>query len=100
MDKTARRKPIFKITDRLTKRFITNVIPKRMSRVELMQGYRDLYARIYNWKSFKERMLGFVSLFKRPPMVRQAPVSLQDLTRQGATFALDQEPCESINEIF
>lgn len=91
---------IFKITNKVTKRFITNVIPKLMTRVELMQGYRDLYAKIYSWESFKERMIGFVSLSNRPPKVRQTQVSLQELTNLGTTFHLDPEVCRAINDIF
>ena len=58
---------IFKITNKVTRRIISNVIPKRMSRIELMQGFRDLYARVFSWESFQERMIGFVSLANRPP---------------------------------
>ena len=43
---------IFKITNKVTRRIISNVIPKRMSRIELMQGFRDLYARVFSWESF------------------------------------------------
>jgi radical SAM superfamily enzyme YgiQ (UPF0313 family) len=91
---------IFKITDRLTKRFITNVIPKRMSRIELMEGYRDLYEKVYSWESFKERMLGFVSISNRAPRVVQEPVSPGNLSVLGDKFELDSEGAAAIAEIF
>jgi radical SAM superfamily enzyme YgiQ (UPF0313 family) len=91
---------IFKITDKVTKRFISNVIPKRMSRIELLQGYGDLYKKIYNWENFKERMIGFVSLSFRPPGVRQDEVSVDKLDRLGQMFDLEPEGCKAMKEIF
>jgi len=91
---------IFKITDKVTRRIITNVIPKRMSRIQLMQGFQSLYARVFSWESFKERMMGFVSLVSRAPNIRQTPVSIEELLKLGTTLNLDPEHCKTIEEIF
>lgn len=91
---------VFKITDKVTRRIISNVIPKRMSRIELMQGFQEMYSRVFSWESFRERMLGFVLLANRPPRVLQAPVSLHDLTRLGDSLNLDAEANKIMEEIF
>ncbi len=91
---------IFKITDKVTRRIISNVLPKRMTRVELMQGFRSLYDRVFNWESFKERMFGFVSIINRRPNVQQAEVSIQELLKLGTTMNVSPEGCKAINEIF
>ena len=81
-------------------RILTNIIPKRMSRIELMQGFRDLMDRVYSWTSFKERMLGFISLVKRCPRVRQKPVSKDELIGLGASLGVEPEGSKAIEEIF
>jgi radical SAM superfamily enzyme YgiQ (UPF0313 family) len=91
---------IIKITDKVTRRIISNVIPKRMSRLELMQGFRSLYDRVFSWKSFEERIVGFVTLVKRAPNVRQDSVSMDKLLTLGKTLELDQDACRSIEKIF
>ena len=48
-------------------RTYTNILPKHMSRVELIGGYRNLIERLYRWESFAERIKGFVSLVRRIP---------------------------------
>jgi radical SAM superfamily enzyme YgiQ (UPF0313 family) len=45
----------------------TNILPGRMSRVELMQGYDRLLARIWDWGNFEQRVTGFVRRVERPP---------------------------------
>jgi radical SAM superfamily enzyme YgiQ (UPF0313 family) len=45
----------------------TNILPERMSRVELMQGYDWLLGRIWDWTSFEQRVTGFVSKVQRAP---------------------------------
>ncbi|MCK9419586.1 MAG: B12-binding domain-containing radical SAM protein [Nitrospirae bacterium] len=91
---------IFSITDKVTRRIISNVIPKQMTRIELMQGFRGLYARVFSWESFKERMIGFVSLASRAPNIRQEPVSMDDLMKLGASLGLDSAACGAMNDIF
>jgi radical SAM superfamily enzyme YgiQ (UPF0313 family) len=48
-------------------RSYTNIFPKRLTRIELMEGFRDLLNRAYSWENFAYRILGFVSLVTRPP---------------------------------
>jgi len=91
---------IFGITDTVTRRIITNVIPKRMTRVQLMEGFCTLYIRVFSWGSFQERMIGFVSLVNRPPKLSQTRVSMEQLMRLGITLQLDPEACKSMNKIF
>jgi radical SAM superfamily enzyme YgiQ (UPF0313 family) len=91
---------IFKITDKVTRRIISNIIPRRMSRIELMQGFRDLYRRVFSWGSFKERMFGFVALADRPPKVQQPTILLEDLYKLKVSLQLGPEASETMNEIF
>jgi radical SAM superfamily enzyme YgiQ (UPF0313 family) len=51
----------------------TNVIPKMMSRRELMEGYVALQQRVADWGSFASRMHGFVASVRRVPAARLAP---------------------------
>lgn len=43
-------------------RTYTNIIPKNMSRVELLEGYKRLLERVYAWESFAKRVRGYVDL--------------------------------------
>lgn len=90
----------FGIADNSTQRLFNNIIPKCMSRVVLMQGFRDLYARVFTWESFKERMFGFVSLANRPLRVRQTAESILKLLNLGYSLNLDADDCKAMNEIF
>jgi radical SAM superfamily enzyme YgiQ (UPF0313 family) len=45
----------------------TNILPKKMSRRELLLGYLDLIERIFDWDNFEVRMKGFVTNVKRRP---------------------------------
>ena len=90
----------FSIADKSTQRLFNNIIPKRMTRVELMQGFRDLYTRVFTWESFKERMIGFASLANRPPNVQQTKESIQELLNLGSSLNLDAEACKTMAEIF
>lgn len=90
----------FRIAEKSTQRLFNNIIPKRMSRVELMKGFGDLYERLFTWDSFRERMLGFVSLVKRPPGIRQKDESLESLLGLGNRLRLDAEACGAMEEIF
>ena len=91
---------IFKITDKVTRRIISNIIPKRMSRVELMEGFKKLYGRVFSWESFEKRMIGFATLARRAPQVKQETVSLDELLTLGPGLGLDSEACEAMERIF
>jgi radical SAM superfamily enzyme YgiQ (UPF0313 family) len=88
------------IAGKVTERIFTNVIPKRMSRVDLMRGFRDLYLRVFNWKSFEERMTGWVSLITRAPNVEHTEVTLDDILTLGPALELDPEACRTIERVF
>ncbi len=90
----------FAIADKSTQRLFNNVIPKLMSRVELMRGFRKLYTRLFTWQSFKERMLGFVALVKCQPKSLQDVESIDELLHLGSALDLDQEDCDAMAEIF
>lgn len=91
---------IMKVSDRLTQRIISNTVPKHISRVQLMQAFRDVYLKIFSWESFKERLCGFVSIVKRPPAVPQAPVAIDELMNLGSSLHLDPVASKAIKEIF
>src|SRR5207248_10044787 len=45
----------------------TNILPKRMSRAELMSGYMWLVGKVFDWENFEARISGFVDNVQRPP---------------------------------
>jgi hypothetical protein len=59
-------------------RFETNVIPKRMSRLELFTGYARLVEKACDWDNFASRMKGFVSGIKRKPDIPNAVITLTE----------------------
>jgi hypothetical protein len=48
----------------------TNILPKRMTRQQLLLGYLGLVERIFDWDNFEARMTGFVGNIKRQPNLR------------------------------
>jgi hypothetical protein len=54
------------------RRLGTNIIPKQMSRIELIEGFARLTERALDWKNFAIRMKGMLSGVKRPPNVPTA----------------------------
>jgi radical SAM superfamily enzyme YgiQ (UPF0313 family) len=47
--------------------FSTNIIPKRMTRIELLAGYRDLIRQVRDWKNFETRIKTMISRVRHPP---------------------------------
>ena len=76
----------------------TNIIPKQMTRVELMTGYKHLLERVHDWESFAERVKGFVSVVKRSPSVMHKPAS-QDVV-QRIFKAIEAEGKEAQGAVF
>jgi len=72
-------------------RVYTNIVPKKMTRLELMRGFRVLVERVYDWQSFGERMEGWVSLVRRIPNVPEEPVSPEEMARLGDTLKLEPQ---------
>jgi radical SAM superfamily enzyme YgiQ (UPF0313 family) len=89
-----------KITANVTQRIFNNVIPKGLTRVELMKGFRDLYLKVFAWPSFEERMINWIKIVDRPPNVRQAEESLDYLLSLGEKLDLEPEANESMKRIF
>jgi radical SAM superfamily enzyme YgiQ (UPF0313 family) len=48
---------------------VTNIVPARMTRVELLSGYRDLLKLVKDWRNFEARVKGMVSQVRRRPNV-------------------------------
>jgi radical SAM superfamily enzyme YgiQ (UPF0313 family) len=47
--------------------FSSNIIPKKMTRVEMYAGYLSLLERVWDWHNFEARMTGFIDNIKRFP---------------------------------
>lgn len=57
-------------------RSYTTIIPKQMTRIELMKGYRSLTEKVFSWQSFGDRVLGFIDNLKRvPAVIGESPVA-------------------------
>jgi len=50
-------------------KIVTNIIPKGMTRVELLEGYLRLIREVRSWEGFARRMTHFLSGIKRKPNV-------------------------------
>lgn len=50
-----------------------NYIPKGMSRVELLEGYRELCERVHSWEAFNTRLRGWLAGVRRLPRVVEPP---------------------------
>ena len=48
----------------------TNIIPKQMTRRELMSGYLGLVERVRDWRNFEARVKGMISRIQRQPKVK------------------------------
>jgi hypothetical protein len=53
----------------------TNILPKLMTRRELMTGYLSLIERLRDWRNFEARVMGMLSLIQRPPRVKPRSAS-------------------------
>ena len=47
--------------------FSTNIIPKQMTRIELLAGYRELVRKVRDWDNFEIRVKRMISGVRRPP---------------------------------
>lgn len=63
----------------------TNILPKRMTRIELMEGLADYWDRVHEPRSYLERALGFLEGVKRRPRVKEARWA--SLLRDGRMIA-------------
>jgi hypothetical protein len=53
----------------------TNILPKLMTRSELMTGYLSLVERLRDWRNFEARVMGMISLIQRQPQVKPRSAS-------------------------
>jgi Radical SAM superfamily/Domain of unknown function (DUF4070) len=80
-------------------RSYTNILPKQMSRVDLMRGYKDLLTRVNTWSAFSERAKTFVSLVNRQPRVNEVPLTLEEAYRLCEAVGLSDEGKETTRSI-
>ncbi|MFH1417793.1 MAG: radical SAM protein [Planctomycetota bacterium] len=80
-------------------RSYTNIIPERLSRIELMEGYRDLLLRTHGWGAFKARMTNLISLVRRRPNVREEMMSTEEAERLCFLPSVSCEGRQVIREI-
>ncbi|MHC4216722.1 MAG: B12-binding domain-containing radical SAM protein, partial [Planctomycetota bacterium] len=89
-----------KVKDQLNHpRSYTNVIPKRMNRVDLMKGYRSLLERVYSWENFRDRMIGFVSLVNRSPRAPKTLVRSETVIESGSAVDVELKGIQAVDEI-
>ncbi len=55
---------------------LTNIIPAKMTRLELMRGHRWLVQKAYAWDSFAERLVGFISAAAGARRDNQEPITV------------------------
>jgi hypothetical protein len=76
---------------------LTNILPKGMTRLELLAGYRGLLKRVRDWRSFEARVKTMVSEVRRRPthqrkiswkLVVTAVKALSSMDRQARRTAL------------
>ncbi len=84
---------------------VSNIIPKGMTRVEMLEGYGQLLDRVRSWDSFARRMKAFVSGIKRKPKVappspavRAARMEKISRAQEVLTF-LPEEARRSVMEV-
>ncbi len=80
----------------------TNILPKQMSRRELMSGYLSLVERVRDWRNFEARVKGMISLVQRQPKVK--PPSIPWKLKWGGfrfiLFDMDKEARRSAIRLF
>lgn len=80
-------------------RTYTNIVPKRMTRAQLIAGHGRLLEMVNSWDSFKTRLCGFVSLVTRPPRVREARLAADDVRRLASQLSVGEEGRRAIEDI-
>jgi len=80
----------------------TNIIPKGMTRTELLSGYLSLMKRLYDWDNFAARIKGFISNVERQPNVPQKSKFEVELSPVLNAFllSLDEKAQRAISGIF
>ncbi len=80
---------------------VTNIVPKRMTRVQLMSGYRGLVQRIRDWRNFEARVKVMISQMLRRPKVKPSRSWKRILTFFGfVLFTMDREARRTTIRLF
>jgi radical SAM superfamily enzyme YgiQ (UPF0313 family) len=58
-------------TDSLPRGLVLEIMPARMGRAELLEGWRDTMRKFFDWSFIAERLRGWVSLVARAPRVTE-----------------------------
>lgn len=75
----------------------TNIIPKRMTRVELLTGYLGLIERVCSWDNFAHRVEGFVANVKRQPKLQTEELGISQAASLRSHF--DLFPMEALPHV-
>jgi len=72
---------------------LTNIIPKLMTRAELMSGYGGLVQRVRDWHNFEVRVKRMISLVRRRPNIKKKRRHLKPVLRflKFVLFTMDRE---------
>jgi hypothetical protein len=80
-------------------RSYTNIVPKMMTRVELLEGYKELLGKIYSWESFEQRMIGFVSLVQHRLENNKSTTPTKELRDFKASMKIGPDGTRAIERI-
>jgi radical SAM superfamily enzyme YgiQ (UPF0313 family) len=78
---------------------MTNIIPKQMTRIQLLSGYMNMVERIFDWDNFEARIKGFVSNVKRQPKFRHNDLTFVNRIKAGADM-MDERARNAILNVF
>jgi radical SAM superfamily enzyme YgiQ (UPF0313 family) len=80
-----------------------NIMPKGMTRVQLMEGYRDLVIRMFEWTAIRDRLCGWVDMVTRPPTVNEKLLTEKEaelfVTAADKSLGLNDEGRKILREI-
>lgn len=81
--------------------FVTNIIPAKLSRVELYEGYLALNRKVWTWPAFEQRVMGFLDALRHPPQQPLSP-ALRERARhlRGGLEATLGEAGATIRRLF
>ncbi len=76
----------------------TNIIPKNMTRIQLLTGYMDLVERVFEWGAFEARMKRFIKGVKRKPQIKEHHNPLPDLLEKSL-HQMDEKTSQTIGNL-
>ncbi|MDP1570712.1 MAG: radical SAM protein [Vicinamibacterales bacterium] len=60
---------------------LSNIVPGKMTRVEMFEGYRWLVEQVWDWRNVEARILGFLAMIERMP-----PRTVDEVVRHSIAF--------------